>query len=104
MLNVSEELILTVLLVPTLLFALPQSYRMFRAHLQNSTLSLVRNVLPLAMMVFLWTFSLGAFTYFVLHAGWQMGGAVRSNQPRDRDNPTWGGELRRDASAATHCG
>ncbi len=74
MLHFSEELILTVLLVPTLLFALPQSYRMFRAHLQNSTLSLVRNVLPLAMMVFLWTFSLGAFTYFVLHAGWQMGG------------------------------
>jgi len=66
-----EELILTVLLVPGLLFALLQSYRMFRADLRNSTLSLVRNLWPLAMVVFLWTFSLGAFYAFVDSAGWQ---------------------------------
>ncbi len=66
-----EELILTVLLVPALLFALFQSYRMFRAQLQNSTLSLVRNLWPLAMVVFLWTFSLGAFYAFVDIAGMQ---------------------------------
>jgi hypothetical protein len=71
MYNGSEGLILTVLLVPGLLFALLQSYRMFRADLRNSTLSLVRNLWPLAMLVFLWTFSLGAFYAFVDTAGWQ---------------------------------
>ena len=71
-LNTPEELILTVLLVPALLFALLQSYRLFRADLQGSTRSLVRNLLPLAMMVFLLTFSWGAFNAFADHAGWQV--------------------------------
>ena len=67
-----EQLVLTVSLVPALLFAIVQSYRMFRAHPQNSTFSLVRSLLPLAMMIFLWAFSLGAFNAFVDNAAWQV--------------------------------
>jgi hypothetical protein len=70
------DLVSTVLLAPALLFAIVQSYRMFRAQPQNSTFSLVRSVWPLAMMVFLWTFSLGAFNTFVDNAAWQVWGLV----------------------------
>ena len=45
-------------LVPTLFLAVIQSYRLFRAQLQDSALSLVRNLLPLAMVAFLCSFSL----------------------------------------------
>ncbi len=51
----------TLLLVPTLLFAVPQSYRLFRAQHQDSTLSVIRSLLPLAVLTFLCTFALGTF-------------------------------------------
>jgi len=59
---------LSVLLVPTLLLAVIQSYRLFRAQLQESILGMIRNLFPLAMVAFLWTFSLMAFSAFVRQA------------------------------------
>ncbi len=53
-------------LVPTLFLAVIQSYRLFRAQLQDSALSLVRNLLPLAVVTFLCSFSLMAFFSFVV--------------------------------------
>jgi hypothetical protein len=44
---------LSVLLVPTLLLAVIQSYRVFRAQLQESILGMIRNLFPLAMVAFL---------------------------------------------------
>ena len=52
-------------LVSTLFLAAIQSYRLFRAELQDSALSLVRNLLPLALVTFLCSFSLMAFFSFV---------------------------------------
>jgi hypothetical protein len=48
-------------LIPTLFLAVIQSYRLFRAQLQDSALSLVRNLLPLAVVAFLCNLSLMAF-------------------------------------------
>jgi ABC-type transport system involved in multi-copper enzyme maturation permease subunit len=62
----------TLLLVPTLLFAVVQSYRLFRKQLQDSALFVVRRLLPLAIVAFLSGFSLGAFDAFVGHAKQQM--------------------------------
>ena len=55
-------------LVPTLLLAAIQSYRIFRAQLQAGVLSMVRNLLPLAMVAFLCTFSLQALVTLELGA------------------------------------
>jgi ABC-type transport system involved in multi-copper enzyme maturation permease subunit len=55
----------TTILVPALLFAVIQSYRLFRAQIQDRALSVVRSLLPLAMMVFLCSFSFLAFYTFV---------------------------------------
>ena len=55
-------------LVPTLFLAVIQSYRLFRAQIQDSALSLVRNLLPLAVVPFLCSFSLMAFFLFVVRA------------------------------------
>ncbi len=60
---------LTLLWLPTLLLAAGQSYRLFRAEVRESALSLVRNLLPLAMVAFLCSFSLLAFFSFVGRAG-----------------------------------
>lgn len=57
-----------------LLLALIQSYRLFCVPLQNSTRSLVRHLLPLAMLVFLCSFSLTAFNYFMGYPRWQVVG------------------------------
>lgn len=57
---------------PALLLALIQSYRLFRAQLPNSTVSVVRNLLPLAMLVFLCGFALTAFNSSLHRAGWQV--------------------------------
>jgi hypothetical protein len=62
----------TLLLVPTLLIALVQSYRLFRKQLQDSALFVVRRLLPLAIVAFLSGFSLGAFDAFVGQAKQQM--------------------------------
>ena len=64
--------VVTLLLIPTLLLAVIQSYRLFRTQLQDSILSVIRNLLPLAMMAFLCAFSLMAFHTFVAHAKQQM--------------------------------
>jgi len=60
---------LAFLWLPTLLLAAGQSYRLFRAEVRESALSLVRNLLPLAMVAFLCSFSLLAFFSFVGRAG-----------------------------------
>jgi fumarate reductase subunit D len=59
---------LVFILVPTLLLAVIQSFRLFRAQLQGSTLSVLRNLWPLAMLVFLCSFPLSAVSTFVYHA------------------------------------
>ncbi|MGA2171117.1 MAG: hypothetical protein ABSG62_23285, partial [Terracidiphilus sp.] len=52
------------ILVPTLLYAVIQSYRLFRAQLQDRALSVVRSLLPLAMLAFLCSlFSLAFYTF-----------------------------------------
>jgi len=55
----------TLILVPTLLYAVIQSYRLFRAQLQDRALSVVRSLLPLAMTAFLCSFSSLSFYAFV---------------------------------------
>ena len=55
----------TLILVPTLLYAVFQSYRLFRAQLQDRALSVVRSLLPLAMTAFLCSFCSLAFYTFV---------------------------------------
>ena len=59
---------LTLLWLPTLLLAAGQSYRLFRAEVRENAMSLVRNILPLAMVVFLCSFSLLAFFFFSARA------------------------------------
>ncbi len=68
----TPTLVLTLLLVPTLLFGVVQSYRLFRTQLRDSTLSVIRSLLPLAMLALLSSFSLAAFYAFVDHAKQQM--------------------------------
>ena len=62
----------TLLFVPTLLLGVMQSYRLFRAQLQDSAMSVIRCLLPLAIVAFLCSFSLAAFVAFVDHAKQQM--------------------------------
>jgi len=64
--------LVTILMAPVLLIAVIQSYRLYRAQLQDGTLSVIRNLLPLATVVFLCAFSLMAFCVFVAHARQQM--------------------------------
>jgi len=61
-----------VLLIPTLVFATIQSYRLFRKQLQDSPLFVVRRLVPLAIIIFLCSFSLAAFYLFLDHAQQQM--------------------------------
>ena len=64
--SVQASLVLTIIiLVPTLLYAVIQSYRLFRAPLQQRALSVVRSLLPLAMLAFLCGFSSLTFYAFV---------------------------------------
>lgn len=65
-------IILLTLLVPVLFVALLQSRWLFRKQLQDSALFVVRRLLPLAITVFLCSFSLAAFNYFVFAAKKQM--------------------------------
>jgi polyhydroxybutyrate depolymerase len=53
--------VVMLLLVPTLLIAVIQSYRLFRAQLPDSILSVIGNLLPLAITAFLSVFCLAAF-------------------------------------------
>jgi hypothetical protein len=59
------RMVTTTILVPTLLLAVIQSYRLFRAQLQERTLSVVRSLLPLAVTAFLCSFLLLASYTFV---------------------------------------
>lgn len=58
----------TLILVPTLLYAVVQSYRLFRAPLQKRALSVVRSLLPLAMLAFVCSFFSLTFYTFVSQA------------------------------------
>jgi hypothetical protein len=58
----------TIILVPTLPYAVVQSYRLFRAQLQDRALSVVRSLLPLAVTAFLVAFFSLAFYTFVSQA------------------------------------
>ncbi len=55
-------------LAPTFLFAVIQSRRMFRTEVRDSTLSVIRSLVPLATVAFLCIFSLGTYLVFVYHA------------------------------------
>jgi hypothetical protein len=58
----------TIILVPTLPYAVVQSYRLFRAQIQDRALSVVRSLLPLAMLASLCSFFSLAFYTFVSQA------------------------------------
>jgi hypothetical protein len=60
--------ILVMLWAPVLLLAIIQSYRRFREQIQNNALSLVRNLLYLAMVAFLCSLAVGAFFDYYRHA------------------------------------
>jgi hypothetical protein len=67
--SVQAAFVLTItILVPTLLYAVIQSYRLFRAQLRDRALSVVRSLLPLALLAFLCSFSSLAFYSFVSQA------------------------------------
>jgi hypothetical protein len=69
--SAQAALVLTILiLIPTLLYAVIQSYRLFRAQLQDRALSAVRSLLPLAVLAFLCSFASLAFYTFVGRAAW----------------------------------
>ncbi len=51
----------TIILVPILLYAVIQSYRLFRAQLQDRALPVVKSLVPLALTAFLCNFALLAF-------------------------------------------
>jgi hypothetical protein len=60
--SVQAGLVLTtIILVPTLLYAVIQSYRLFRAQPQDRAWSVVRSLVPLALTAFLCNFALLAF-------------------------------------------
>jgi hypothetical protein len=69
--SLQAEFVLTAtMLVPTLLYAVIQSYRLFRAQIQDRAFSVVRSLVPLAVTIFLCScFSL-AFYNFVGRAAW----------------------------------
>jgi ABC-type transport system involved in multi-copper enzyme maturation permease subunit len=84
----TRMLFVLLLLGPTLLLAVIQSHRLFRTQRQDSGLSAIRYLLPLALMTFLCSFSLIAFNEFVFHAKQQMWtmfrethGAIEKLQP-----------------------
>lgn len=72
----AAQVLRAMLLVPTLLLAVIQSYRLFRAQIQDRAWSVVRSLLPLAMAAFLCSFSLLAFYTVVQQATEQTRGVV----------------------------
>jgi hypothetical protein len=67
--SVQAAFVLTItILIPTLFYAVIQSYRLFRAQLEDRALSVVRSLVPLAMIAFLCGFSSLAFYTFVVRA------------------------------------
>ena len=57
---------------PALILALVQSYRLFRAPARDSFRTVIRNLAPLAMLVFLCGFSLTAFNDFLCSVMWEV--------------------------------
>src|SRR5579862_815646 len=70
--SASFMLVPVLFLVPILLFAIIQSFRLFRAQVQEGTLSVIRKLAPMAAMVFLCVFSLVALVTLVDRARRQM--------------------------------
>jgi ABC-type transport system involved in multi-copper enzyme maturation permease subunit len=68
----NETLLALFLLSPALLAAVLQSYRLFRAQVRESALFVIRSVLPITLVTFLWGFFLGAFISVVIEARGQM--------------------------------
>jgi len=68
----ASTFVLVILLVPVLVAAVLQSRWLFRNQLQDSALFVVRRLLPLAIIVFLCSFSLVSFNNFVFAAKRQM--------------------------------
>jgi ABC-type transport system involved in multi-copper enzyme maturation permease subunit len=62
------RMVTTIILVPTLVLAVIQSYRLFRTQLQDRALTVARSLLPLAMTAFLCSFSVLAYYTFVVDA------------------------------------
>ena len=65
-------------------FRVVQSYRLFRDERQDSALSVMRNLLPLALLVFLCSFSLTGSYLLELRAGQQCHCFVNSPAMRSR--------------------
>ncbi len=88
--------VVTFLLIPTLLIAVIQSYRLFRAQPQDSARSAVRNLAPLAITAFLCSFSLAAFYAFAGHAKQQRWKLLReTHQWIEKIQPRAGSERQR---------
>jgi hypothetical protein len=95
LLNSTEGMLLLVAMlwwVGTLLFAVIQSYRLFRAQPADSVLSVLRSLLPLAVSVLLCSLSFEAPSLFVSHARQQMwtllretNKAIEQIQPGNRE-------------------
>jgi hypothetical protein len=75
--GIYEVLAGAIMFVPAVLFAIVQSYRLFRAQVQGRTLSVVRSLLPLIMLVFLCSLGLSAYFTFVSEAAWRVEGLTR---------------------------
>jgi len=80
--SVQAALVLrAIILVPALLYAVVQSYRLFRVQLQDRVLSVVRSLLPLAVIAFLCSFASLAFYDFVGRAAQEV---MAARDPRGR--------------------
>jgi len=65
-------LFITLVIVPLALFMVAQSYRLFRAQVQENRLSILRPLLPVVTFAFLCTFTVMSFLAFVDQAKQQM--------------------------------
>jgi ABC-type transport system involved in multi-copper enzyme maturation permease subunit len=84
----SMLLLVLLLVVPTLVFAVIQSGRLFRKQLQDRPLLVARRLLPLASTAFLTSLCLAAFYAFVFHAKQQMWAMFReTHQAIERIQP-----------------
>jgi len=70
--SISPMVVIMLWCTPLVLFVVFQSYRLFRAQLQESGLSVLRTLLPVAAVAFLSAFSMVASLFFVAQAKQQM--------------------------------
>jgi hypothetical protein len=77
---VPSSLVLLILLFPVLVVAVLQSRWLFRKQLQDSSFFVVRRLLPLALTVFLCSFSLPTLNNFVFGANEQMWAMFRETR------------------------